>query len=223
MSWKSTSRKWFSTLALVAVASLLLSLYGCAYNQHLISITIQPSAGASFGAVDPSLFVNFTASGTYEHPPETKDITSIVTWKSDTPQVAQVTSAGVVSPSTNCGAANVFATFYDSPNLVTSNFAHIVVNGPASSGCTPAGPQPILTISFAGNGTGTVTGPAISCSSPSSCSNQFATGSTITLTAAATGGSAFASWSGCNSTGGSNNSVCTVILENNVTVTATFN
>jgi hypothetical protein len=216
-------RKWFGIFALLATATLFLSTSSCGYNQHLISIAIQPSAGANFGAVDPGLFVNFTASGTYEHPPQTKDITSMVTWVSDTPQVATVTSAGVVTPSTNCGTGNVYATFYDSPNLVTSNSAPILVNGPASSGCTPAGPQPILTISFAGNGTGTVTGPAISCSAPSSCSNQFTTGASITLTASATGTSSFASWAGCNSTGGSNNSVCTVVLENNTTVTATFN
>jgi hypothetical protein len=215
------SRKWFSTLALFATVTLFLTLSSCAFNQHLTSISIAPS-GATFGGVDPSLIVNFTATGTYNHPPETKDITSLVTWKSDTPQVASVVM-GVVSPNTNCGSANVFATFYDSPNQVTSNQAHIVVDGPSSLGCTPAGTPPILTISFAGNGTGTVTGNGISCSSPSSCSNQFTIGTTLMLTATPTGGHTFASWSGCNSTGGANNSVCTVTLESNVTVTATFN
>jgi hypothetical protein len=214
------SRKWFSTLTLVA-ATLLVALSSCAFNQHLVSISIAPS-GATFGAVDNSLVVDFTATGTYDHPPETKDITSLVTWKSDTPEVASVTM-GVVSPNTNCGSANVFATFYDSPNQVTSNEAHVVVDGPASLGCTPAGTPPILTISFAGNGTGTVTGNGISCSSPSSCSDQFTAGTMIVLTASPTGGHTFASWSGCNSTMGANNEVCDVTLENNLTVTATFN
>jgi hypothetical protein len=214
------SRKWFSIIALIAAATFLFSLSSCAFNRHLISISIAPS-GATFGAVDNSLFVNFTASGTYEHPPETKDITSLVTWHSDTPEVAQVTSAGVVSPNTNCGSANVYATFYDSPNQVTSNEAHIVVDGPVSSGCTPAGPQPILTVSFASNGTGTVTG-GISCSTPGSCSDQFTAGSTVVLTASAAAGSTFGGWSGCSSTSGANGSVCTIFLENNLTVTATF-
>jgi hypothetical protein len=216
------SRKWFSIIALVAAATFLFSLSSCAFNSHLLSISIQPPAGATFGAVDNSLFVDFTAFGSYSHPPRTKDITNLVTWHSDTPQVAQVTSAGVVSPNTNCGSANVSATLKDGSNEVVSNLAHIVVDGPSSSGCTPAGPQPILTISFAGTGNGTVTGPfGISCSSPSVCSNQFTAGTTLMLTATATSGT-FSMWANCNSTSGTNGSVCTVTLENNLTVTATF-
>jgi hypothetical protein len=215
------NRKWFSIAALIAAATFFFSLSSCGFNQHLVSISIAPS-GATFGAADPGLFVDFTATGTYEHPPKTIDITNIVTWGSDTPQVAQVTSAGVVSPNTNCGTANISASFYDSPNLVSSNSATITVDGPAADGCTPAGPQPILTVDFAGDGTGTVTG-GISCSSPSSCSQQFTTGATVVLTAAPTGGFTFEGWSGCTSTSGTNGSVCSVLLEISTTVTATFN
>lgn len=213
------NRKWFSILALIAAATFFVNLPSCGFNKHLVSISIAPT-GATFGAVDKSLFVNFTASGTYEHPPETKDITNLVTWQSDTPQVALVSSAGVVTPNSNCGSANVFATFYDSPNQVSSNEAHIVVNGPAADGCTPAGPQPILTVDFASTGTGTVTG-GISCSTPGSCSDQFPAGSTVVLTASATGSSVFGGWSGCSSTS-PDGTVCTVLLEINTTVTATF-
>jgi hypothetical protein len=215
------NRKWFGIIALVAAATLLFSLSSCGFNQHLVSISIQPAAGFVFGADDPSLYGNFKAYGTYDHPPETKDITTLATWQSDTPQVAQVTSSGVVSPNTTCGMANIFASFYDSPNTVVSNEAHIVVDGPAAVGCTPAGPQPILTVSFAGTGTGTVTG-GVSCSTPSACSDQFQIGSTITLTATPTGTSTFGGWANCNSTSGPNATVCSVMLENNVTVTATF-
>jgi hypothetical protein len=215
-------RKWFSTAALVALATLLLSLPSCAHNRHLVSIQVQPSAG-TFGAADPSIFFDFKAFGTYIHPPQTADITNQVSWQSDNPQVVQVSSTGVVSPNLNCGKADIFATFKDGGNLVVSNSASVTVNGPASLGCTPAGPQPILTISFAGTGTGTVTGPGISCSSPSSCSNQFTIGTTIDLTAAATGAFHFVSWSGCNSTSGTSGEICTVFLQNNATVTATFN
>jgi hypothetical protein len=212
------NRKWFSIIALIAAATFFLNVSSCGFNQHLVSISIAPS-GATFGAVDPSLFVNFTASGTYIHPPATKDITSLVTWQSDTPQVAQVTSAGVVSPNTDCGTANVYATFYDSPNQVTSNSAQIVVDGPASLGCTPAAPEPILTVTVTGTTSGNVTSsPAgISCNTGSSCSSQFATGQTVILTA--TPASGFQSWNGCNATNGAS---CTVFMENSVTVTATF-
>jgi Divergent InlB B-repeat domain len=212
--------KWFSILALIVAATFFFSLSSCGFNQHLVSISIAPST-VTFGSVDPSLYVDFSATGTYIHPPKTVDITNIVTWGSDTPQVAQFTSPGVLSPNVNCGTASVSASFYDSPNLVSSNSATITVDGPASSGCTPAGPQPILTLDFAGSGTGTVTG-GISCSSPSSCNEQFTTGSTIVLTATPTGSSTFAGWSGCTSTSGANSSICTVMLEINTTVTATF-
>lgn len=212
-------RKWFSIAALVAAA--FLELPSCGFNQHLVSIEIQPSGGATFGAADPSLFVDFTATGTYEHPPATKDLTNQVTWKSDTPQVATVTSGGVVSPNTNCGSANVFATFYDSPNLVTSNAAHIVVDGPASLGCTPAGSPPVLTVNFGGTGTGTVTSsPAgIDCSYNNTCSAPFTAGTLITLTGTPTGSSTSVTWSGCSSPSGN---VCSLVLESSTTVTATF-
>jgi Divergent InlB B-repeat domain len=216
------TRKWFSIIVLVAAATFLLNVSSCGFNQHLVSINIPESGGTFFG-VGPGIFFDFTAIGTYIHPPQTKDITDLVTWKSDNPQVVQVSNTGVVSPNVTCGLANISASFYDSPNDVISNSVPVTVNGPASLGCTPAGSQPILTVSFSGNGTGTVTGTGISCTSPSSCSDQFAVGTTITLTAAPTGGSTFASWTNCNSTGGANNSVCTITLENNATVTAAFN
>ncbi|HLW86280.1 MAG TPA: hypothetical protein VKR60_13765 [Candidatus Sulfotelmatobacter sp.] len=212
--------KWFGIVALIAVATLLFNLSSCGYNQHLVSLTIAPAAGAQFGGVDPALFVDFTATGTYEHPPHTKDMTTLVTWKSDTPQVAQVSTGGVVTPNTNCGAANVTATFYDSPNLVASNSAHIVVDGPAADGCTPAGPQPILTVDITGAGTGTVSDSTGVLNCIATCSATFAIGSTVTLNAAPNAGSTFASWSGCNQSTGP---TCEVFMQNNVTVTATFN
>ena len=212
--------KWFGVIVLIATATLLFSLSSCAYNQHLISLSITPAAGAQFGAVDPALYVDFAATGTYEHPPQTKDMTTLVTWKSDTPQVAQVSTGGVVTPNTNCGAANITATFYDSPNLVASNSAHVIVDGPAAAGCTPAGPQPVLTLDFAGTGTGTVTDTTGALNCTSTCSATFPIGSTVTLTAAPGAGSTFTSWSGCNQPNGS---TCNVFLQNNVTVTATFN
>ena len=214
------SRKWFSIAALIAIATFFLSLSSCGFNQHLVSINI-PESGGTFGGVGPGIYFDFTAIGTYIHPPATKDITDQVTWKSDNPQVVQVSNTGVVSPNVACGLANISATFFDSPNYIVSNSVPITVDG-TGPGCTPPGAQPILTVSFSGNGTGTVTGDGISCTSPSSCSDQFTAGTTVTLTAAPTGGSTFASWTNCNSTSGANNSVCTILVENNATVTAAF-
>ncbi len=218
------SRKWFSIAALIAVA-IFLSLSSCGFNSHLVSIQIAPTAFTFGGATPVGVPISggfyFSATGTYEHPPKTIDITNLVTWGTDNPQVLQVSSTGQASAGYDCGVANVTASYYDSPNLVSSNTATVTVDGPAALGCTPAGAEPILTLSFAGTGTGTVTG-GINCSTPSSCSDQFVIGSTVTLTASPTGTSTFGGWSGCNSTGGEGAVVCTVLLENNTTVTATF-
>src|ERR1022692_3155614 len=169
-------RKWFSILALIAAATFLFSLSSCAYNSHLQSIQVQPTSG-TFGAADPSLFFQFKAFGTYSHPQRTIDITDKVVWQSDNPEVVQVTNTGVVSPSPDlgCGLANIFATLQDGNNDVLSNSAAVTVDGPASSGCTPAGTPPTLAVNFSGVATGTVvSSPAgIDCSSPSSCNAEF--------------------------------------------------
>lgn len=213
-------RKCWSTVALVITALSLLSLSNCARDRKLTSINIQPSAAGTFGAVDPSLFFQYKAFGTYIHPPSTVDITSQVTWQSDNPQVIQITSAGVASPNTNCGVAQVFAQMHDGGSDIVSNYASITVNGPASLGCTPVGAAPVLTVAFSGGGTGSVTGPGVSCSTPTSCTYAFTAGTTLNLTATATGTSTFGGWSGCNSSSGS---LCTLVLEANTTVTAAFN
>src|SRR5260370_8324712 len=135
------NRKWFGIAALVAAATLMLSFSGCAQNQRLVSIQVQPSAGTFFSA-DPNLFFNFKAFGTYVHPPHTADITDLVNWQSDNPQVVQVTSMGVVSPSLGCGVGNISATFKDGSNLIVSNSAAVTVDGPASLACPQAGATP---------------------------------------------------------------------------------
>jgi hypothetical protein len=212
------SRKWFSVLVLIAAATLLLNASSCGFNQHLVSISVAPS-GATFGAVDPSAFVNFTASGTYEHPPQTKDITSLVTWHSDTPQVAQVTSSGAVSPNVGCGSANVYATFYDSPNTVTSNEAHIIVDGPASQGCPQGGALSNLAVTISA-GTGTITSAPAGINCGTTCAAQFTTGTTVSLTATPIAPSTTVTWANCDTSSGTS---CTVFLETDRTVTATFN
>jgi Divergent InlB B-repeat domain len=74
----------------------------------------------------------------------------------------------------------------------------------------------MLTVSLAGNGSGTVSGTGISC--PGTCSHSYTAGSTVTLTASAASASTFSGWSGgCSGTGS-----CTVTLSSDQVVTATF-
>jgi GH25 family lysozyme M1 (1,4-beta-N-acetylmuramidase) len=74
-----------------------------------------------------------------------------------------------------------------------------------------------LTVNKTGTGNGTVTGPGINCGSD--CQETYPSGTSVTLTATAASGSTFAGWSGaCSGTGS-----CTIIMNANKSVTATFN
>src|SRR5271170_4958151 len=93
------------TLLMVGAA---LSLPSCGHDQKLTSISIQP-ATSTFLDPDPSLQVQYTAMGTYIHPPATKDVTSQATWAVDSNLVT--INAGLVSPANGiCGTGNISAT-----------------------------------------------------------------------------------------------------------------
>jgi parallel beta-helix repeat protein len=81
-------------------------------------------------------------------------------------------------------------------------------------------PLPPLTLSVHknGDGTGNVIGNGIDCGSV--CSKEYTKDTAITLTTTHTGESQFASWSGAGCSGTGN---CTVTMNENKTVTATFN
>lgn len=77
-------------------------------------------------------------------------------------------------------------------------------------------PYETLTVSASGTGTGTVTGTGISC--PGDCTQDVIQGGQVTLTAAATGGSVFAGWTGaCSGTG-----PCSVTLDSPKSVGGSF-
>ena len=94
----------------------------------------------------------------------------------------------------------------------------------ATSGAAGVGQDRVqLTVQFAGTGGGTVTGPNLSCQSPTACSiGVVRTDPTafprLDLSALADSSSLFSGWSGvCAGTGN-----CTVLMDASKTVTATF-
>ena len=85
--------------------------------------------------------------------------------------------------------------------------------------------QPTLTVSNAGTGSGTVTSAPAGITCGSDCTEAYAAGTAVTLTATATRFSVFTGWSApndgvneCPGTGGT----CTLSMNFNRTVTATF-
>ena len=77
-----------------------------------------------------------------------------------------------------------------------------------------------LAVSRIGAGGGTVTSSPAGISCGADCSESYTSGTTVTLTAAANGGSLFGGWSGCNAVSGT---TCTVSVTAARSVTATFN
>ena len=227
--------KWLGFVVLAFIASSFLSLSGCGHSQQLVSIAVQPTT-ETFGASNIPVSANagaqvqLRALGTYIHPPVTKDITSQVTWTSNTPQMATVNSAGLLTVTGDaCGGTLISATLTtnnssggisSSGALVTGYMTANVVCFTASGG--GAG-SPALTVTFSGNGSGTITSSplGLSCASPSACLAQFVSGSTVMLTASPIPGSSFGSWVGCDTPSSTN--PCTVTMTANRTATVTFN
>ena len=122
-------RKLSSLGAIVAVLILTVASLSCGFNQHLLSIQVTPNPVVFQGV---GATVQFTALGTYNHPPETKDITSQVQWKIDISYLANINSAGVAVATGVCGAGNAIATVYSDPSNPSSGSA--IVGRAAISG-----------------------------------------------------------------------------------------
>jgi Big-like domain-containing protein len=105
--------------SLVMICAAGLFLPSCGHDQQLASITVTP-AGFVFEGVGAQ--GQFTALGTYIHPPETKDITNQVVWKIDVANLATITQTGLVTALSVCGSGDVTATHYSDPaHPTTSN------------------------------------------------------------------------------------------------------
>ena len=80
----------------------------------------------------------------------------------------------------------------------------------------PGPSQRTLTVTKTGTGTGSITGQGINC--PGDCSETYADGTAVSLSASPTGGSSFAGWSGdCTGTG-----ACNLTMNSNKGVSGSF-
>ncbi|HTM22799.1 MAG TPA: choice-of-anchor D domain-containing protein, partial [Kofleriaceae bacterium] len=95
----------------------------------------------------------------------------------------------------------------------------ITVSGAANLSAAFAPATPALAVNKLGNGSGTVSSSPAGISCGADCSESYAYGTSVTLTAAPGAGSVLSGWSGCDSVSGGS---CTVAMTSARTVTATF-
>jgi len=214
--------------ALVAVGAVL-SLPSCGHDQKLVSIAVSPSSYTFLENVQGET-TNFTAYGTYIHPPATKDITTQVTWGVDVNWLTIAsgpTAGGTVTVQGTCGISDVSATAPEgtggSSNIVVG-YGSVTVNDPTNPIC-PGGSATNgeLVVTPTGTGVGTVSSEPGGISCPgTACGAQFPAGDLITLTASAGSGSTFSAWTGC--TVAANPNQCSVTIPGGgvVNVTAKF-
>lgn len=128
-----------------------------------------------------------------------------VTWASGSPQIATVTSVGLVTAIAE-GVADISATSTFDDAMSTS--IQVTVTAATQT----------LSITIAGTGAGQVTSTPTGLDCPTTCSAAFPYGTSVSLTATASTDSVFAGWGGACS----GSTACTVTLTANASVTATF-
>jgi len=205
--------------ALVA-AGAVLSLPSCGHDQKLVGLQIQPQT-FTFLTPDTAAKEQFKAIGTYIHPPETKDITSQVTWSVDFADVVTM-NQGMVSPfgMGGCGGVDITAIASEgtggASNVVVAN-ATAIVDDPSNTICPGGGKLATLAVGVVGGGTVTSLPAAISCTATGgTCVATYSVGASVLLTASAP----TVVWGNCP---GATGSFCTIMIPTGGTaVSATF-
>ena len=205
--------------ALVAVGAVV-SLPSCGHDQKLVSLQIMPQT-FTFLTPDTSAKEQFTAIGTYIHPPATKDITKQATWSVDAANIVTM-NQGLVSPfgPGGCGGVDILATAPEgtggASNIVVAT-ATAIVDDPANILCPGGGKLATLAVGVVGFGTVTSIPAAISCTATGgTCVATYSVGASVLLTASA----ATVVWGNCP---GSTGNTCAVTIPTGGTaVTATF-
>jgi hypothetical protein len=132
----------------ILLCGLMLPIFSCS-SPSLVSIAITPNV--QYFTYGPGLTVQFTATGTFaqgNHPKSTQDITDEVTWKSNTPGIATISSTGLVTTTgVDYGQSNITASMNGFAGQVTAN-ATVNVCGPgqtlSGTGCTTPSTPTIL-------------------------------------------------------------------------------
>jgi hypothetical protein len=175
---------------------------------------------AQVGGNQPPVIISLTADPTTVDTGKTSTITVSASDRENDPLACTWSaSGGILSATTGCGS--VTWTAPGTPGNYTVSVAisdHKGSHGPVTRAVTMSvSPVYTLTVNKAGSGSGTVTATGIDCGSD--CSQEYRSGSSVTLSATPLPGYTLTSWSGCDSISGN---TCTVTMNQNKAVTATF-
>ncbi len=210
-------------LALGALVTLgaAVSLPSCGHDQKLVGLQVQPQT-FTFLTPDTGDTEQFTAIGTFIHPPANKDITSQVSWTVDFANVVNITQSGVASPygSGGCGGVTITATAPagtgGADNVVIAT-ATAIVDDPSNELCPGGGKLATLAVGVVGGGSVTSLPTAINCTSTGgTCVSTYSVGASVLLTASA----ANVVWGNCP---GASGDTCSITIPTGgAAVTATF-
>jgi len=209
--------------ALVTVGAVL-SLPSCGHSQKLVSLEIQPATFTFLEPYPTTGTEQYTAIGTYIHPPATMNVTNQATWKIDD-GVVTLTAPGLFTPAPGfCGGGNISATVPEgtggASNIMIA-YATVTVNNPAVATCPGGNTEATLSVQITPNMGGTVTSLSYGINCPSvTCIAVVTVGASVALTATPASGYSFLMWTGCTTTSGN---VCTVTIPvGGVGLVATF-
>jgi hypothetical protein len=201
--------------ALITVGAVL-SLPSCGHDQKLVSVAVNPALGFTFLSDDTSLTFQYTATGTYIHPPATKDITKQVAWAVDFPELITFSAStpGLVSPEgDHCGVADISATAPEgtggSENIVIG-YSTVTVDDPSQITCPGGGKEGSVNVAIQPSGAGSIISSPAGISCPTVCGFLFPVGSSVLLTATPIGAHTFSSWTNCPGSGTGNSCAITV-------------
>jgi hypothetical protein len=212
--------------AVSAVA--LLTVTNTATTPQTPTLIIIPGAQSFVG---PGGSAQLLAIGNLSGNGQVQNLTNTVTWMSSSPGVASVSPTGLVTSHADPAFSLTDSTTVTAIGVTTSGNTSVITSSilvtVTSQYLTPTPvPEPVLTVTLLGTQNGSVTGMSgttqvINCGNGgTTCSTQVAVGTPITLTEAPNAGATFGTWSG-NCTVASPTS-CSIIVSNDVTVTATF-
>ena len=184
------------------------------------------AAGASCGGSTPTVTLTAPPSAqvntTFSISWVSNNADHVVLGSSIIPPAGCMLSPALSSGEFNGSRANVSCSTTGSKifKITVANSANVEATDTKTVDITPGpGSTFILTIAKAGSGTGSATSTPAGINCGGSCSASYANNTSVTLSASPAAGSSFTGWSGGGCSGSGN---CTILMDQDRTVTVTF-